>query len=82
MTAEEWGAVTGDLVLRLEHDDDGVMAFVAYAGSSDWYRLGRVASSLPEPTLAKRCIAHLARDPGRDVHGNPRPTSLEDLPGD
>lgn len=78
MTAEA-GAITGDLVLAVEPVAEGrLQVLVSYAGAAEWYRVsGGPVSAGADPA---RIFAWLVRDPGHDPDGNPRPTSLEDLP--
>lgn len=65
----EAGAVTGRLVCRVA----GRVASVAYAGSTDWYR---VPGCLPDGVGAGEVAGWLAVDPGLDAAGNPVPGRL------
>ena len=48
---DEVGAVTGDLTLRTEADDDGsVRVLVQYTGADEWYRVTDSPTSLPADT--------------------------------
>jgi hypothetical protein len=60
---DEVGAVTGDLTLRTECDDDGtVRVLVQYQGADEWYRVTDSPTSLPADTSLDALHARLVEE--------------------
>jgi len=57
---DEVGAVTGELTLRTELDEDGaVRVLVQYLGADEWYRVTDSPTSLPGGTTLEALHAEL-----------------------